>query len=507
MPRLPPALWLCLHLPELPLDALGPWPSQLALPALVWARERGGQRVHTANAAACALGVQPGQRLASAQAVAPTALVLARDTGREAEHLQRLALALGAFTPRLAIAAPDLLLDIRASLRLFGGVRPLLRRARALAAAQGPVRVGLAATPLAARLFARQGLHGQRSLHLASTRRRLHALPLIALPGVCTLPAPAGEMLQALGTRTLADLARLPRPGLHRRGAGPWLQALDQASGQQPDLPAWFTPPEHFAVRLELGWRAETAPAIDAAAAPLVQALCGWLERRWQAAQALRLVLKHEHGARRSLPDEVLQLELATPTRDATHLQRLLSERLQRLPLAAPVDALMLQLDAAVPDAGRPTSLLPDDPHAAQADEATLIDRLRARLGPERIQRLVLQDDARPEQAGRAETAQPGATPLPGTAPALPRPGWLLCQPQPLPERDGLPCKGNEPLRLLTPAERIETGWHDGALVRRDYHVALAADGALLWVYLERGHHRTGSSTEPPSWFLHGLFG
>ena len=40
-------------------------------------------------------------------------------------------------------------------------------------------------------------------------------------------------------------------------------------------------------------------------------------------------------------------------------------------------------------------------------------------------------------------------------------------------------------------------GWHDGALVRRDYHVALADDGRLCWIYREPGAR----------WFLHGLFG
>jgi protein ImuB len=54
-------------------------------------------------------------------------------------------------------------------------------------------------------------------------------------------------------------------------------------------------------------------------------------------------------------------------------------------------------------------------------------------------------------------------------------------------------------LRLLGEAERIETGWWDGAEVARDYYIAVDARGARLWVFRER--------ESPHRWFLHGVFG
>ncbi len=518
MPAPLPALWLCLHLPLLSLDALGPWPPGVTLPALVWASDGArGRQVHQANAAAQALGVRAGLRLGSAQGLAPQALVLARDTAREAALLERLALALGQLSSHVVVDPPVLLVDLHASLRLFGGLRALLRRADALIAACGlpQRRWGLAATPLAARLLAQSpanawaGAPRRRCATLASTRRLIAPLPLgqLADQGVpAALHTPATDaMLIALGLRRIDELRRLPRAGLRRRGAGPWLDALDRAWGDRPDPRVLHESPETFSLRLELAGRADGVAPIEAAAEPLLQALCGWLHRRWQAAQGLRLSLHHEYSQRRHLADLTLDLDLARPSRDPQHLRTLLREHLQRLELAAPVDAISLSLLRSVADHGQPVALWPDARTQALA-HGSLIDRLQARLGRGRVRRLQLQADARPEKADRwvdadQADALPAATAAAAaaaaTAPAPPRPTWLLPQPEPLAEQHDRPLHQGRPLRLLTRAERIETGWHDGALVRRDYHVALAADGRLCWIYREPGAR----------WFLHGLFG
>lgn len=52
---------------------------------------------------------------------------------------------------------------------------------------------------------------------------------------------------------------------------------------------------------------------------------------------------------------------------------------------------------------------------------------------------------------------------------------------------------------MLGEAERIETGWWDGAEVARDYYTAADNRGARLWVFRER--------EAPHRWFLHGVFG
>jgi len=82
------------------------------------------------------------------------------------------------------------------------------------------------------------------------------------------------------------------------------------------------------------------------------------------------------------------------------------------------------------------------------------------------------------------------------------RPVWLLASPQPLPERQLRPLLEGRPLQLLAGPERIETGWWDGDPAARDYFIAQARDGALVWVYRSRL-----ALSEEHGWFLHGRFG
>jgi protein ImuB len=131
------------------------------------------------------------------------------------------------------------------------------------------------------------------------------------------------------------------------------------------------------------------------------------------------------------------------------------------------------------------------------------------------VQRVVAVPDHRPERASLLQPLQAALPRAEAASPQLPegerlgkRPIWLLPQPLALPERHWLPLFEGRPLQLLSGPERIESGWWDGELATRDYFIAQAADGALVWVYRVR--------LSPPSpaqgpgnagWFLQGRFG
>ncbi|MDP1646816.1 MAG: DNA polymerase Y family protein, partial [Rubrivivax sp.] len=87
---------------------------------------------------------------------------------------------------------------------------------------------------------------------------------------------------------------------------------------------------------------------------------------------------------------------------------------------------------------------------------------------------------------------------------ALPhhRPAWLLPEPLPLAERGALPLLEGGPLQLVSGPERIEAGWWDGTPAVRDYFIAQAEDGSLVWVY--RG--RLPAAAGDAGWFLQGRF-
>jgi protein ImuB len=517
-------LWIALHLPHLPLQALR-WSQpglEAALPLAVAEAAGGQHRLLAVNRAAGALGLRAGQSVATALSLVSQLLVLPRDVAQEAAFVHRLALALGVLTPNLCTMDSGVLLEVQASLRLFGGVRPLLRRADSIARGCGAQpRRACAPSASAAWLLATSGARQRHSLRPARCTRQLDRVPPAALQALLPMTPSQMDLLQMLGLESLRALRALPRAGLRRRFGAALTSALDRAYGDTPDPRPWLAVPEHFTAPLELLQRADNAEVLVAAVEALLPSLRGWLQLRWRAATVLGLRLRHEHG-RTPVPDTLLRLQLSEPSRDMAQLALLWRERLQRHALAAPVYALLLVLDDSVPHGGAPGDLLPMA--TGHGGHAALIDRLVARLGVEGVQRWEAVADHRPERAQRVAVGiaempgqaaviaprTPRAGPSIETSPraasgpqvtAASRPIWLLDSPQPLacdahgrPQHDG-------PLRLCSRAERIEAGWFDGALVCRDYQVAEGADHRLRWIYRERTHDGDAR------WFLHGWFG
>ena len=531
-------LWFALYLSALPLEAL-----LAALPAAPQSRGSSSQparcvveqrRVLLADRSAAAAGIQPGMSAASAASLLPGLQMLLRDVSREAAFVERLALALARYAPAVVIEPDAVLLEVAASLRLFGGARALARALRTTVRACGVQAAQLAAAPTAgaASLLARvvapsssprrgPAVRGSAAAVTDAAknaakdaaidpvlawhrhiRQRLDALPLAAALAAWQLPARTAELLHGIGCRTLADARALPRAGLQRRGGGVLLERLAQAYGEAPDPRPWFTPPPGFELGLELLHRADDAAMLVFAAERLVQPLAGWLAQQWLAASRIALHLRHETSRHQAVPDSVVRIGLGEPSREAKQIGLLLRERLQRTVLPAPVYALTLRLEETVSHAGREAALWRDPQRSGDDDARGLIDRLGARLGPERVQRLRLQADHRPERAMTAAPANAAARDtalieLPSPTPA--RPTWLLPEPLRLQEQAGRPLHGGR-LALRSRAERIEAGWFDGELVCRDYYVAEGRDHRLRWVFRER-------RGEVAQWYLHGLFG
>jgi protein ImuB len=502
-------LWFALYLNELPLEAwqvTAPARDAAARPCCVVE----ARRVVLADAAAAAAGVTPGMSAATAASLLSGAAglqILARDPAREAAQVERLALALACFTPALVLQRDGVLLELSASLRLFGGARALWQAVRQCAQAAGvqALRMAAAPTATAAAVLARVEPPTPGPRRALSTR--LDALLLADVLPTWGIDSRLGDLLHGIGCRTLGDVRALPRTGLQRRGAAALLDAVARAYGEAPDPQPWFEPPPRFEMGLELLHRADDAAMLVFATQRLVQPLAGWLVQQGLAAARLTLLLRHETSLRHAQPDTALPLALGDPTRDAAQLMLLLRERLQRSALAAPVYALVLRLDEAVSHAAQAkdqASLWRETGAARNEDAPALFDRLAARLGAERVLRPTLVADHRPERAMRlVPLHQPrGPAKAQGESKVLPRPTWLLPEPLRLAEEkaSGQALHQGAPLVLLSRAERIEAGWFDGELVCRDYHVAEARDRRWLWVFRER-------RGEQAQWYLHGVFG
>ncbi|HET6632176.1 MAG TPA: DNA polymerase Y family protein [Rhodanobacteraceae bacterium] len=466
-------LWACLRFPDLAFAAAfedAPANEPRALADGPTAR----RHILAADAAAQAAGIRRGQSTATAHALCPPLLIRSRKPEVEQQLLEALAAWAYQFSAHVALAPPRaVLLEVGASLRLFGGWPALERRLREGLHALGHAHL-LAAAPSAAAAWVLAGCRdGTALLQAAQLQPMLADVPL-ALGG---LPADSASALRSMGLRQLGDLFRLPRPELSRR-IGPeamaWLDRLRGHGGET--LPAW-RPPERFERRIEFDRETGSIQALLFPLRHLTGSLANHLRARDGGVQRFELVLEHAATATTTVP-----VGLLSPQREAETLFDLARGRLQQLSLPAPVRAVTLR--AAQLPMFRPLSRDLFEPvHGEGLDWPALLERLRARLGDGAAQSLATHPDHRPERAWRIG-------PLAAASPdPRPRPLWLL--PHPCPLRPA-------PHRLLAGPERIESGWWDGGDTRRDYYVVQTDGGQRAWAYVPAG--------ERQGWMLHGWF-
>lgn len=436
-----------------------------------------------------------GMKRGGVLTLAPDALVYDRAPVREQDMLREVALALMRFSPMVAVCEEDtVLVDVSASLRLFGGILRICRCIRAIVDAIGvSVRMSVAPTGQGAWMLAKRG--PRRVLKMRSLERELDSLPYLVVPEIRRF----ADWFAGLGCRALADIRRLPRAGLKKRCSVELLDSLDRAYGLSPELYEWLDVPPTFSARVELPDRVEHAEAILFSARRLVVQLCGWLSAQQLALTHASVTLEHERG-REAIEPTTIDLALAEPSWHEEHLVRLLKERLGRVELQAAVIAV--RLTATKVEAAEPaTDTLFPDPGGSAEDHNRLLELLVARLGPENVLRPAPTSDHRPEHANRWVSVQDAVKPeVPPCD--LPRPTWLLETPLRLMVKNHRPFYGST-LKLVSTGERIEAGWFDGDLAARDYFVAEAADKSCYWIYRER----PSATSDEVRWFLHGLFG
>jgi protein ImuB len=431
------------------------------------------------------------------------------------------------FTPRVAVEQGAVLLDVSASLRLWGGLRALLGhllQPEGLPPCQAWARAATA--PVALALL---------RLKLAGRPRPacVDDLPLDTLAAAW----PALAVLERTGCRSFGQLRALPRAGVARRFGAALLEALDQAYGERPSAYAWCQLPAVFDQNLELPAIATTAPELLWTGQRLLGALHAWLRAGQHGLLALELQWTHDLRRLdgRVLPRQgQLAIRTAQPTQDMAHLRRLLAEHLDKTPLAAPANHLRLRTLETAAFAPLSASLLPEE--QLKGDRLhELVERLSARLGADHVLVPQLVADHRPERmqrwvpaslslshgerggvrasagssekkAGKKAGARAGDAYPSNLAPdAALYPAWLLHKPIALRMQDGQPWF-HGPLQLLARPRRVDgPGWWDVSTRRpavRDDRLALSERFGLLWLYCERPH----SGQADPRWFLQGVY-
>jgi protein ImuB len=466
-------------------------------PLVLVASERGRQLIRAASPAALAQGLHPGLALADARAVAPDVLVAAHDPLGDAAVLERLARGARRWSPATAARPPHgILIDITGAGHLFGGEAALAQQAAAWLTAQGfTAHAALAATPAAALALARFGC-----AHIAD-------LPLAAL----TDDEAVQTALRRAGLKRIGELAARPRAVLAARfGAGlvAALDALTQAAPQPLDA---LLPLALVAATRRFASPIGNLDAVRACLADLLVACARQLAQRGEGGRRFGLMLCRADGQAFEL-----MVETGQPQRDPAVLLRLFDERIAALndpldpgfgydvvrltvPVTAPLANVQGRLDGKGSDA---TSL------------ADLADRLAARLGRARLQRLARADSHVPERASFIGST-PGHWPAPDAGEPPRRPWRLFDPPQPIEVLaevpDGPPrsfrWRGmNHRITAAEGPERIAAEWwrrKDGAGLTRDYWRVEDEAGQRFWLLR---HGLYGAEATHPRWYVHGLF-
>ncbi|MDR3388287.1 MAG: DNA polymerase Y family protein [Rudaea sp.] len=471
-------LWACLHFSDLPLRAVFDESdlsqSSAAQPCALVDGPRQRQHIVMVNAQAMRSGARLQQPLAAARALCPALQARARGRCAEKRLLQSLAAWAYRFSSHVSLSEPDaLLIEVGASLRLFGGWPALERRLRGeLARLDHAPSIAVAPVPAAAHALAAR----HDGFFTAQREPMLTALGCMTLAH-SGLDEKTISLLYNVGMRRLRDVFVLPRPELARRIGPAALAALDRMQGIEHEVLPLYQPPDRFEHRIELDDRVEAWPPLLFPLRRLCNELALFLAARDGGVQRCELVLDHESHAATHVV-----VELLTPQREARTLYELVRSRLERVALEQPVCGIAL-LAKDLPTLRPQHQDLFESRRAQALDWPELTERLRAHLGDNAVRRLTSTAEHRPERAWGFDIE---ASPI---AELRPRPLWLL--PRALPLR-------SLPQHILAGPERIESGWWDGADARRDYYVVQTREGQRAWAFLAPGA-RDG-------WMLHGWF-
>jgi len=475
---------------------------------------KSAQRIAAVNEAAFRLGLREGMALADARARYPALATADAEPEAELRLLEIVADWCERYTPLIGLDTPDgLFLDISGCAHLFGGEDALRRDLQRHLMQQGfAVRAAIA--PSAGGAWALARYDDIFCVSVGNLKQQLLPLPLAALRLAPDIVASLAES----GLRTIRDIADLPRAPLAARFGATLIRNLDRALGHEEETIVPRLPLPSYVTERRFTEPVAREDDVLGTVAHLAKELSRALERHGDGAQRLQLALFRADG-------KVQRIDVGTsqPLRDPERISALFDDRLAVL--ADEYDPGfgfdVIRLSSLVT-----ARLDPAQTGLGSEDEATelahLIDRLSARFGPSRVQRLMANDTHIPEYAMRAVPAQSQPPQFPGIKEEtafdslLPaRPIRLLTHPELVSEAvaevpDGPPVRFrwrqilHEIVRAEGP-ERIEMEWwrdEQGMAPSRDYFRVESRTGARLWLYRQGFYGGRGE----PRWYVHGMF-
>jgi protein ImuB len=342
-------------------------------------------------------------------------------------------------------------------------------------------------------------------------REVLADLPLAAL----RLPLNTLNALSQAGLRQISHLYPLGRADLTARFGPDMVLRYSQLFGDQPDSQIPVQPVQPVAVTKI--W-AEPVMGYEALCHMISQLTAEMAERLLDAELAAR---SFELGWQRTDGQvSCLLFRLSRPGRREQTLQRLMAGAAEKIDAEFGVEYSWIQAHELMVDVPV-TALLGTDQDSLQASQVSdMVDILAARLGPDKVQRVVSQSDwhiadSQAYQPVADVTDKTGQWSMPVlTGLTSPRPVRLLDRPEPVKVVAMMPDHPPAMIRWrhynwtvlrATGPERVGPRWWDPNRtdrLSRDYYRVEVEDGRRLWLcregLVERG--------DEVSWFIYGLF-
>lgn len=476
--------------------------APLALVGKVGRREE----IVAACPAAAGLGIHIGMAATHARALVSDLDFRPADPEADARLLDRLALlAVRRWSPIAAVAPADgLWLDLTGCDHLHGGEKRFCERLLAFCRRAGfTARVAIADTPGAAHALARFSPGDLTIVAPGGVVPAISPLPITAL----RLENSALAAARKFGFETIADLLPVARGPLARRLGLAAIKRLDQAIGSVAEP---ITPREDLeipAAERRLLEPIGTAEAIAQVMADLLTDMAEVLQARGLGARLLRLSALRIDGG-----EEVIAVGTSRPTREASHLLRLLKLKIERINPGMGLEQFRLTAPHTEPlDAVDLGKILAGDVQVR--DPARLVDVVAGRVGPEAVFRMAPVASHVPERA--AERVSPIA--VPERWPKWQRPVRLFARPEPLwgvlallPDQPPRRFEWRGSAYKVVAAdgpERIHGEWwrrDKEVWAVRDYFRIEDEQGGRFWVF--RRGDGIDNSTGDLSWWMHGVF-
>lgn len=507
-------LWLCIHLPRLPLEVFtrSMSPDETGTPVVIHVR----QRVVFLNRAAMERGIQIGSSMDTAYTLSARVISVARDEEKEARALRQLADWSYQFSPVISIKTVNsLLLEVGGCLKLFQGLGNLKCSVQ-----QGLEQLGYqcqladSPTPLGALLLAKAAClpdFDTVDIRVKGDKPQLSPLTYKVPVSCMETSEKIIQALHSMGIQNMGQLLALPMSGLGKRFGKEFMDYLYRLTGAKADPQINITPAPTFFSEVHFLTDVTNMQSLLFPMKRLVSEFSSFLTGRQLAVDKFIWQFKHKsHEPTKMLiyianPENNQQMFLA--------LTQLQLEQFNGLPevdnlalIATEFSAAQLQTDDLFH--GNSFGLIDasTEKPGLFKEGNLLLNTFRARLGPETCFGLSLANDHRPEKAWKLIRFNQKDYWYPENDEIIPpRPTYLLSTPKRLPEKpasgqlvsgyraSSLPLQ----LELLQGPERIDYGWWDQDSPR-DYFVARHHCGALYWIF---NHLDNGG------WYLHGIFG